>query len=258
MTRPAASQRQDAGETLIEILITIVVLAITVTGLIGALTVAIVGTDTHRRLSDVEVVTRAYGEQVVDQATHQPTTTLAADTAVGATSISVASSTGFPAAPFTSLPITVAVDGEVTKVTKIVGTTWTVGALQETHTAGSVVQQYLFYDAVNGQCPSGSLFQLSAFSVPATTASVGKINVPQISAAEYFDSAGQPIASASCSSFWSTTGQPCKLFDPASLPHETQCDVELIRLTISTTTTITGTQRSAAATTRVLIRRGNA
>jgi type II secretory pathway pseudopilin PulG len=259
MTRPAASQRQDAGETLIEILLTVVVLAITVTGLIGALTVAIVGTDSHRRLSDVEVVTRAYGEQVVDQANHQPTTTLAADTDAGATSISVTSSAGFPAAPFTALPITIAVDGEVTKLTKIVGTTWTVAALQDAHTAGSSVQQYLFYDAVNGQCPTGTQFQLSAFSVPATVASVGKINVPTVTAtAEYFDAAGQPITSASCSSYWSTSGQPCKLFDPATQPHETQCDVELIRLTISTSTTITGTQRSASTTTRVLVRRGNA
>ena len=50
-----ARHARDEGDTLIEILITVMVLGITVAGLIGALTLGISSTDAHRRLTNIEV-----------------------------------------------------------------------------------------------------------------------------------------------------------------------------------------------------------
>jgi type II secretory pathway pseudopilin PulG len=259
-----ATRRRDGGETLVEILITVVVLAITVTALIGGITLGIVGSDVHRRLSDVEVVARAYGEQVIDQATHGlPSTTLADDAPSGATSIHVkdsAGSAGFP----TGTQFTIAVDGEVVGVKPVSAgsTSWSlISPLEDPHPSAGTVQEYLFYDATankdQGGCPTTSTFALSSFSVPGITASVGAIQPPAITAIEYFDAQGTPVAGATCDNYWQTTGTPCNAFDPSSRPHETQCDIDLVRLTISATSVDAGTQRGATTTTRILIRRGN-
>jgi type II secretory pathway pseudopilin PulG len=248
---------RDGGESLIEILITVLILGVTVTGLVEGLTVGVIGSDSHRRLSDVEVVARAYGEQLVDQASNQPTTSLASAAAVGDTSISVSSATGFPA----GTAFTAAVDGEVVQVKAFSAgaTSWAlVAPLAEPHPSGSSVTKYLFYnDAGSGSCPTAATFALTSFIAPATVATVGTINVPQVTGIEYFDANGNAISAGSCATYWSANGMPCSLFASTDTSHETQCDIDVVRLTISVSSTVSGS-RGASTTTRVLLRRGNA
>lgn len=253
----------DAGDTLIEILISVVVLGLTVTAMIGGLTVATIATDTHRRLSDVEVVGRAYGEQVIDRADHLPTTTLTAaytppSPLPAKVDISVDPSVNFPATPFTA-----AVDGEVVDVTKVTsgGGTWTVTALVDAHPQGSTASQYLFYDADNSTCPVAGDFQLNpaTFTVPATSVTVGKINKPTITEIKYYTATGTELASGStCNNYWKNTALPCRGYDPADQPHETQCDIELVRLKVSVESVDKNTQRGATTSNWILVRRGNA
>lgn len=239
----------DAGDTLIEILIAIVILGITVTAMIGAITVAITSSDTHRRLTDVELLSRSYGEQVEDQALHPSSTTLASAASSGDKSITVASSTGFP----TSGSFTAAVDGEVVSVTKINGTTWTISALADDHTSGTPVVQYQ-------PCPGVSDLYVSGFSVGSARV-VSPDSMSQsatITNVEYFDNAGNSYSAAACSTFWSTSGLPCSKFESSDTVHLTECDLPLIRVTIHFDSTDKTQPTGATADTRVLIRRGNA
>jgi hypothetical protein len=234
---------RDEGDTLIEILMTIMVLGITVAGLIAALTLGISSTDAHRRLTNVEVFSRAYGEKIVDQAMHPTSTTLTTATAVGDTQITVASSAGF------SNGTTAAVDGEVVNVTGVpTGTTLNVSALTDPHPAGALVTKYQ-------PCPTASDLFVAGFSVPASE----RVTAPTVSSiqnVEYFDNAGNPVTAANCTNYWNTTALPCSAF--ASPDHLTECDPPVIRVTLELDSTDVGTTTGASAVTRVLIRRGNA
>lgn len=253
------SARGDSGDTLIEILVTVIVLGITVTAVIGALTLMVTTSETHRRLSNAEVVTRAFGEKLVDTAMHAPATTLTADALVGARSVSVDPSVTFPATPFTA-----SVDGEVVDVTRVSADkkTWTVSTLAEAHASGATAQQYYFYDATGaGTCPTLATFNtlMAGYTVPGGS----KINKPQLTQIEFFDNNGNPIATGNtCDNYWSDTSPTAPLAQTicsgfASPEHLTECDPGLIRISLQATSTDTGAT-SAKATTSVLIRRGNA
>jgi type II secretory pathway pseudopilin PulG len=242
----------DSGDTLIEILVAVLVIGITVTAMIGALTLEINGSDTHRRLTNVEVLSRAYGEKVVDQAMHPATTALASAASAGATSVHVKSSSGFPASPPS---FTASVDGEVVTVTKIVGTTWTVSALADDHDANAPVVQYQ-------PCPAAADLYVSGFAV----ASSSKVLAPDsrpggvtstVTGVEYFGADGTQVASASCPTYWSTV-LPCSKFDSSTPDHLTECDVALIRVTLEFESTDKTQRAGATTTTKVLVRRGNA
>jgi type II secretory pathway pseudopilin PulG len=56
--------RQEAGETLLEILITMVVLGIGVVAVMGLMASTIIGSDAHRNQAAAEVVAREYGELI--------------------------------------------------------------------------------------------------------------------------------------------------------------------------------------------------
>lgn len=78
-------------------------------------------------------------------------TTLAADASAGATSITVASATGFPA----SGDFTIIVDSEIMLVTGVAGAVWTVARAQEgtsatSHTSGATVVHILTAAFLNG------------------------------------------------------------------------------------------------------------
>ena len=237
----------DSGETLIEILIAVAIMTVVMVGLIQALTTGVLATDTHRRLTDVEVVARAYGESLVGQFNHPASSTITA--VPDATHITVANAGVFGSAPFG-----IAVEAEVLQVSGVSGNTLALtNAAQFTHTVGATVTGY-------NSCPTAA--QLApTFTVPAQAK---KINAPTITNVEYFTSVsdiGTPI-SGSCgtndsgSGFWSTT-IPCSKFSPPV--HYTTCDPPLIRVTVTTTSSDTGTSGKQATTvTRVLLRRGNA
>lgn len=236
-----ARHARDEGDTLIEILMTIMVLGITVAGLIAALTLGISSTDAHRRLTNVEVFSRAYGEKVVDQAMHPTSTTLNGATSVGDTQITVVSSAGF------STGTTAAVDGEVVNVTGVPAVNrLNVSALTDAHSDGSSVTKYQ-------PCPTASDLFVS-FPIPASE----RVTAPTVSSiqnVEYFDNAGNPVSAANCTNYWSTTALPCSKF--ATDDHLTECDLPVIRVTLKLDSTDVGTTTGASGTTRVLIRRGN-
>jgi type II secretory pathway pseudopilin PulG len=54
----------ETGETLVELMLTIVIMAIGVTSVVAALSMTIVGSDTHQAMSKGEVVVRDFGEAI--------------------------------------------------------------------------------------------------------------------------------------------------------------------------------------------------
>jgi len=240
-SQPAA----DNGETLVEILVAVAIMGIAMIGLVASLATGVVATDSHRRLTDVEVVGRAYGEALVNQAMQPATTTLAS--IADARHITVSSAAGFPA----SGNFDISIDAEVVTVTGGAGSTsWTLASpgMVSSHAAGDQVVGY-------NSCPTAT--QLTpTFTVPATAKNV---NLPTVTGVEYFASDGTAIAAGSCSNYWVNVAEPCHSFDPADQPHQTNCDPALIRATISVTSSDTAASgKNASTTTRVLIRRGNA
>lgn len=255
MSRRVAS---DAGETLIEILIAVAIMGIVMVGLVAGLTTATVASDSHRRLSDVEIVARSYGEAVVNKALHPLSTTLTAPFAAAPNNdtVTVASTAGFVK------DASVSVDGEVLVIKNApVGSTITFTSdLVADHAAGTMVSLYQ-------PCPDRAALELSGFSTSAL-----RIGTPSITQIEYFD---QPAAAGAtpalvaawtgtgsppgtCSNFWDTTGKPCSL-NEAPRPHYTACDPPLLRITLTVASTeASGNARSSSTTTRVFVNRSNA
>lgn len=56
--------RDERGESLIEIMVTIMVMGIGMVGVVGAIGSSIIGSDAHRSLAQGEVVVRDYGEAI--------------------------------------------------------------------------------------------------------------------------------------------------------------------------------------------------
>ena len=56
--------RSEAGDTLIEVLISIAILGITITALLGALVTTITSASEHRSLASLDTVLRSYAEQL--------------------------------------------------------------------------------------------------------------------------------------------------------------------------------------------------
>jgi type II secretory pathway pseudopilin PulG len=60
--------RDERGETLVELLITVMVIAIGVVAVVASLSSSVIGSDTHRGLAQGEVVLRDYGEAIKQKA----------------------------------------------------------------------------------------------------------------------------------------------------------------------------------------------
>ncbi len=157
--------RPDHGETLIEILMTVVILGICAVGLIGALSTGVVASDSHRRLTDAETLTRSYGELVKNTLLHEPQATLTADRSPA--SYAAGDTVTFPVdttSAFTTTPPYVAVDGAVVKVSgmtasSITGTAQAAGGDGK----GAVIRRYdtcvapsFFDDLARGVVPAGN------------------------------------------------------------------------------------------------------
>lgn len=251
--------RGDRGETLIEILISVAIMGIVMVGLITSLTTATIAGDTHRRLSDVEVVARDYGEAVVAQALHPAiTTTLATAFKVtrtkprtpGQDTVAVASTAGFAA------NASVSVDGEVLVVKTVSASNliFTTDLVAD-HATGSTVSNYR-------PCPTASAMDVSTF-----THAAAQVGNPNVTLVEFFAHPASPsvapaqIISSDCGNYWFNTGLPCALDEDSTdspRPHYTACDPPIIRLTISVNSTdAVQTGRGAATTTKVFVNRGN-
>jgi type II secretory pathway pseudopilin PulG len=62
--RPARHPRDDRGETLIELLVTLVILSTAVIAIVGALATAIKVSDIHRKQANANAYVRAYAEAI--------------------------------------------------------------------------------------------------------------------------------------------------------------------------------------------------
>jgi Tfp pilus assembly protein PilV len=58
----------ERGETLVEILLTLIVMAIGLTAIVGALTGSVIASDAHRGMATSEVIVRQYGEAIKTKA----------------------------------------------------------------------------------------------------------------------------------------------------------------------------------------------
>jgi hypothetical protein len=231
----------EEGETLLEVLLTVAVVGLAVTALIGAMTVTAVASDAHRRLADSEVVTRDFAEALKSLALHPASTTLTATVTThnvnNVLTLHVGSSTGFPTPPFG-----IAVDTEEFNVTTVVGTTWTATALgSEGHALGANARRY---DA----CPTAAQMA-PTFSLPPGS---NKISVPVVGTPLFY---GASAASVTCAGYWNGTlpNQVCTV----SGDHLTICDPATIQVPVTVTSTDTTNDRKTSTTTNVLVRRGN-
>ena len=163
----------ERGETLIEILITVMVIAIGVVAVVAAMSSSIIGSDAHRGLAQGEVVVRDYGEAIKQKA--------------------------IDASAFTSCPTKAQVTPTFTFPTG-----WT-----------GAVSSVEYWVPTVGNFPNGTW--------------------------------SAPDNSASCTSYYSTCGNP-------GLPS---CDAGLQRVTYSVTNTRTDYAK-ATISSKVLTRRNNA
>lgn len=240
----------ERGETLIEILLTVMIMGVAFTGLLAALTYAVRGSDTQRRLADAEVIARSFGEAVKNTALNAPSTKLATAIADHDTSstvvFTVSSAAGFPAAPFW-----VQVDTEVLRITSTVGTVFTSASSTSDKGYGSHATDtpVTLYDP----CPSTT----SALIVPSgfTTGST-KFNTPVITGVEYFAKDGSSVTSANCASYYKSSSSFCN--NALDNAHFTLCDVPTFRVRF-TVSSVDSTNASGATTSSaVTFRRGNA
>jgi hypothetical protein len=248
MRRRAA--RSESGETLLEVLLTIMVVGIGMTALIAGMTIAIVSSDSHRRLGDTEVMTRDFGEAIKNAALHPVTTTLTQSVPPhmpGKTeAFTVTSVAGFPAAPFG-----IAIDTEEFTVTLVNTATNTMTATaggSEGHASSANVTRY-------DPCPTAAQLQ-PAFVLP-TGISSSLFGTPQMSSTvESFDPAGATVSN--CAGYWDSAAnaitQACALIGD----HLTQCDPPLVRVGFTVSSLDADTRRLAKTSTDILIRRGNA
>jgi Tfp pilus assembly protein PilV len=73
LTIPRAHSASEAGDTLIEVVLAVVVIALTAAALLGAVTTSIVSSASHRYLSTDDTLLRSYAEQVEYQLEQSPT-----------------------------------------------------------------------------------------------------------------------------------------------------------------------------------------
>lgn len=235
-------RRRDAGETLIEILIAIVIIGITATGLIAGLSTGIFATDAHRRISSAESVLRAYGELVKDKVIHPASTTTTADVTTFADgdnlTIPVDSTAGFSGTG----DYTISLDGAIMKVKSQTSDSFSVTAMAGgTARSGATVQRY-------ESCPDAGYFD-DVLTGHSELTTVDRLAAPTVSAVKFYDTSNTLVTD--CPGYHSSAGQSsCSL----GTDWRTECDPAWMRVTVSVVSTDAGRSK-ASVSTDVIVRR---
>lgn len=276
------SIRRSEGETLIELLMAVVILGIGAMGLIAALSTNVVATEGHRRLSDSEKVTRAFGELVKDQVLHPATTNLTADTVPYANGDTVVLNVVSTAAFTDPAPYYIAVDNIVMQVTSQTATSFTAKALgggadsgpwtdkDGVSHPGAQVQRYepcpMPYSQ-GGFAPPGywdAISQSAQFAPPTVGSGIAR---PYVTAVAFYGD-GNTLVTSTTSTDGKTTRlnayQAClkwhsQTTDPTPCVKtndwRTDCDPLWLRATVSVAATDAGKATGTSTTTDILIRR---
>ena len=254
------TQARDVGETLIEILIAIMILGVSATGLIAGLSSGIVASGQHRHFSSGETLLRAYGELVKDQVVHPPTTTVTqaldaysngncpdnVSTAGGKCLIPVASTAGFDQ----THTYTIQIDGVLWSATVSDATTFAGSPLGAGEAGnGATVQRF-------EACPDASYWAPITTDNPGDSAlhamyhkeltTAPGLATPVVSAVTFYNYSSTPIAS--CSSYYNSPGNT---FCANTTNQWTRCEPPWMRVTIS----VSATDGNSSRTTDVIIRR---
>jgi type II secretory pathway pseudopilin PulG len=235
--------RDEAGFTLIEAVISIMVISIAVVALVGGLVTLIQLTQNHRGHAAVETATKSFAQAV--QATGQAPARLSASVTAAATSITVSDATTLPnAGPNAYLLL----DREIVRLTAVDRTTGVLtvvrgqgGTFAVAHPATSSVVPHL-------RCPR------PAYLTPWTGAyQVATGVTPTISDVEFINPSTGVFTSTGASSCLADYGTNC----PSStlLP---ECGTRVFRVVIGVTSTGDSRLRNVSASTQVLVRRGSA
>ena len=239
----------DAGFTLIETLIAMLVMAIAVVAIVGALSAMIGFTSEHRGHAVVETGARSFAQAVEAQAQGQ--TTLAAGVSASATTLTVTNAMLVPPA---SAGTYVQVDREVMRVTAVNRAAGTLGVVRgvsstppaAAHASGAAVVPFTV-------CPSAATMTPDASTYPAT-----KGLTYRVTTVEYWQPAGTG------GSFVATSAAACQNdFDTRCkgdvLP---ECSTGLLRVTLAIKSSDTSAPgydprfKGVDTTTAVLVRRG--
>lgn len=244
-------QRRDEGLTLIETLISMLILSTAVIVIVAGLSNMILAGQYHRGYAVAEAASKNYAQAIQRRANFS--TTLDGAITSSQTSVTVADGTGFPTADFL-----VGVDNEVLRVTMRSGNTLTVvrasgesptsefrrdPATQSSHADDSPVVRVF-------RCPSAAemLLQPGEYTLPAgASATVTGVT-------HWLPSAGDFVSTTDCKADYVVH---CR-FGGTSEDIRANCDRGLHRLEVLITTPGDSRLKAVETTTQVLVRRGGA
>lgn len=238
-----SAKADEAGFTLIEAVIAIMVISIAVVTLVGGLVSMIQLTQAHRGHAVAETAARSFGQAVV--ATAQSSAELATAVSASATSITVEDASALPAEGAASYLL---LDREVVRLSAVNRTSGVLtvvraqgGTTAAAHTADAAVVPLLRCPSAAALTPPSGSYRLAG-GVSATVTSV-----------EYLDPATGAFTSTSASSCLTRYQELC----PGStlLP---ECGTGYFRVAVAVSTSGDSRLRDVAATTRVLVRSGSA
>lgn len=243
--------RRDAGLTLIETLISMLILSTAVIVIVAGLSNMILASQYHRGYAVAEASSKNYAQAIQRRASFS--TTLDGAITKTQNSVTVTDGSGFPPANFL-----VAVDAEVLRVTTRSGNTLTVvrasdespssefrrdPSLQTSHLDDAPVVRVF-------RCPTASemLLEASEYTLPAgASATVTGVT-------HWLPTAGDFVPTSDCKADYVAR---CK-YDGTSDDVRANCDRGLHRLEVLITTPGDSRLKAVETTTQVLVRRGGA
>lgn len=239
----------DDGFTLIEAVISIMVISIAVVALVAGLVTMIQLTGNHRGHAVVETAARSFGQAI--QATAQSSATLTSSVTAAATQISVTDASTLPRSAADGVTTYLSLEREVVVLTNINRTT---NVLTVSRGAGGTTPAA---HAVTGtsaprvfplfRCPTSA--QLTP---PPTSYKVATNVTPSITAVEYLDPNTGLFTSTSASGCTTQYQTACPGTDV--LP---ECGTGLFRVALSVSTAGDARLKNVAATSQVLVRTGS-